>query len=102
MEKKNELKKKANENKKAMMAIAIPAACIAGYIGILVWEHKTFKTVTVKDWKKLTGQSTFDELIDKKIVGSFATVEYEDGTVGIVKDILAVADKIIEQSPKEG
>jgi hypothetical protein len=102
MEKKNELKKKANENKKTMMAIAIPAACIAGYIGILVWEHKTFKTVTVKDWKKLTGQSTFDELLDKKIVGSFATVEYEDGTVGIVKDILAVADKLIEQSPKEG
>ena len=102
MEKKNELKKKVQENKGTLTAVAVPVICIAGYIGILVWEHKTFKTVPVKDWKKLTGQSTFDELLDKKIVGSFATVEYEDGTVGIVKDILAVADKLIEQSPKEG
>lgn len=94
MEKKNELKKKANENKKTMMAIAIPAACIAGYIGILVWEHKTFKTVPVKDWQKMTGASTFDELLDKPIVGAFATVEYEDGTIGIIRSVTEVAEKI--------
>lgn len=101
MEKKKELKKKLQENKGGLIATAGLVTCVAGYIGILVWEHKTFKTVPVKDWQKMTGQSTFDELLDKKIVGSFATVEYEDGTIGIVRDILAVADKLIEQSPKE-
>ena len=101
MKKNEELRKKLKENKGKILATAGLVTCVAGYVGILVWENKTFKTVPVKDWQKMTGQSTFDELLDKKIVGSFATVEYEDGTVGIVKDILAVADKLIEQSPKE-
>lgn len=96
MKKINELKKKVQDNKGTIVAATTLAACVGGYVGILVWEHKTFKTVSVKDWQKMTGQSTFDELLDKKIVGSFATVEYEDGTVGIVKDILAVADRLKE------
>ena len=94
MKKIDEFKKKVQENKGAIIATAGLAACIGGYIGITVWEHKTLKTVHVKDWKKITGQSTFDELLDKKIVSAFATVEYDDGTIGIVQDILAVAQKL--------
>lgn len=97
MKKIDEFKKKVRENKGAIIATAGVAACIGGYIGITVWEHKTLKTVHVKDWKKITGQSTFDELLDKKIVGSFATVEYEDGTVGIVQDVVSVAKKVLNQ-----
>jgi hypothetical protein len=101
MKKMEELKKKVQENKGAIVATAGLGLCRASYAGIVIWEKKTFKTVTVKDWKKLTGQSTFDELLDKKIVGSFATVEYEDGTIGVIQNVLDVAEKLIEQSPKE-
>ena len=97
MKKMDELKKKLKENKGTIIAAAGMTVCIGGYIGILVWEHKTFKTVPVKDWQKMTGQSTFDELLDKNIVGSFATVEYEDGTVGIVQDVVSVAKKVLNQ-----
>ncbi len=94
MKKMDELKKKVKENKGAIIALAVPAACIAGYVGILVWEHKTFKTVPVKDWEKMTGESTFDDLLDKPIVGAFVTVEYEDGTIGIIRSVTEVAEKV--------
>lgn len=91
-----ELKKTVQENKGTILATAGLVACIGGYAGITIWEHKTLKTVHTKDWLKVTGQSTFDELMDKKIVSAFATVEYEDGTIGIVKDIAKVANRLAE------
>lgn len=94
MKKIDELKKKAKENKSTLIATAGLVACVGGYVGILIWEHRAFKTIPVKEWQKMTGSSTFDDLLDKPIVGAFATVEYEDGTIGVIRSVTEVAEKI--------
>lgn len=101
MKKMEELKKKVQENKGTILATATLTACIGGYIGVTIWERKTLKTVHTKDWLKVTGQSAFDELLDKKIISSFATVEYEDGTVGVIQDVAAVAARLAETTAVE-
>ena len=90
---KEKVRKFADENKYWILG-----GCIAGYIGITVWEWKTLKTVYVKDWEKVTGEGPFDQLLDKPIVEAFATVEYNDGEIGIIKlDSPGVMDEVFSR-----
>lgn len=88
---KEKVKKFADENKYWILG-----GCVAGYIAISIWEAKTLKTVYVKDWNKVTGEGPFDKLLDKPIVGAFATVEYDDGEIGIINDVQSVAIRLAQ------
>ena len=81
-----------------LVSAGLIAGSIAVYISLCVWEDKHLKTVSVEDWNKITGQGIFDELkFDSPIVDAFVTVEYENGEIGIIKDIWEVA-KVIEEA----
>lgn len=95
MELKEKVKAFAKENE-TLLATSFLAGCIAGYIGITVWEWKTLKTVYRKDWEKVTGEGPFDQLLDKPIVGAFATVEYNDGEIGVIESVQSVAARLAE------
>ena len=85
----------AKENQ-TLLTTACLAGCVAGYIGITVWEVKNLKTVYVKDWEKVTGEGPFDQLLDKPIISAFATVEYDDGEIGIIENVQSVAARLAE------
>ena len=73
----------AKENS-TLLNTAFLAGCVAGYIGITVWEMKNLKTVYLKDWEKVTGEGPFDILKNAPIDKAFATVEYADGEIGVI------------------
>ena len=77
------IKKFAKENKTVAKVALV--SCVAGYIGISIWEAQNLKTVYRKDWERVTGEGPFDTLLNKPISDAFATVEYADGEIGIVK-----------------
>lgn len=85
----------AKENE-TLLTTAFLAGCVAGYIGITVWEMKNLKTVYVKDWEKVTGEGPFDQLLDKPIISAFATVEYNDGEIGVIENVQSVAARLAE------
>ena len=85
----------AKENQ-TLLTTAFLAGCVAGYIGITVWEVKNLKTVYLKDWEKVTGEGPFDQLLDKPIISAFATVEYDDGEIGIIENVQSVAARLSE------
>ena len=94
MKKMEQLKKFMKEHEKELH-IAMLGGCIAGYIGISIWEAKNLKTVYVKDWNKVTGEGPFDILQNKPISGAFATVEYADNEIGIINlDSPGVMDEL--------
>ena len=88
---KEKVRKFAEENKYLILG-----GCAVGYIAISVWEAKNLKTVYVKDWNKVTGEGPFDKLLDKPIVGAFATVEYADGEIGVINDVQSVAIRLAQ------
>ena len=88
---KEKVKKFADENKYWILG-----GCVAGYIAIRIWEAMTLKTACVKDWNKVTGEGPFDKLLDKPIVGAFATVEYDDGEIGVINDVQSVAIRLAQ------
>ena len=92
MEIKAKVRKFAEENKYWILG-----GCIAGYLAISVWEATHLKTVYTKDWDKVTGEGPFDELLDKPIVKAFATVEYEDGEIGVIKNVAEVVGHMVRQ-----
>ena len=85
----------AKENE-TLLTTAFLAGCVAGYIGLTVWEMKNLKTVYVKDWEKVTGEGPFDQLLDKPIISAFATVEYDDGEIGVIENVQSVAARLAE------
>ena len=88
---KEKVRKFADENKYWILG-----GCVAGYIAISVWETKNLKTVHLKDWEKMTGEGPFDKLLDKPIVAAFATVEYDDGEIGVINDVQSVAIRLAQ------
>jgi len=96
MNKMEQLKKFVKDNE-GLLSVAFLGGCIAGYIGITVWEYKTYKTVTAKEWNKVTGKGVFDELLEKPISKAFATVEYDDGEIGVIENVIKVSTKLLEQ-----
>ena len=94
MNKKAQIKKFAEEHKELLTKVFL-GGCIAGYIGITVWEWKNLKTVYQKDWDKVTGEGPYDILQDKPVTGAFATVAYDDDTIGIINlDSPGVMDEL--------
>lgn len=85
----------AKENS-TLLNTAFLAGCVAGYVGLTVWEMKHLKTVYLKDWEKVTGEGPFDQLLDKPIVSAFATVEYNDGEIGVIENVQSVAARLAE------
>ena len=88
---KEKVRKFADENKYWILG-----GCVAGYIAIRVWEDTHLKTVHIEDWNKITGEGPFDKLLDKPIVGAFATVEYSDGEIGVINDVQSVAIRLAQ------
>lgn len=91
MEIKAKVRKFVDENKYWILG-----GCIAGYITIRVWEDTHLKTVYIKDWNRVTGEGPFDKLLDKPIVAAFATVEYNDGEIGVINDVQSVAIRLAQ------
>lgn len=85
----------AKENS-TLLNTAFLAGCVAGYVGLTVWEVKNLKTVYLKDWEKVTGEGPFDQLLDKPIISAFATVEYNDGEIGVIENVQSVAARLAE------
>ena len=85
----------AKENE-TLLTTAFLAGCVAGYVGITVWEMKNLKTVYLKDWEKVTGEGPFDQLLDKPIISAFATVEYNDGEIGVIENVQSVAARLAD------
>ncbi len=97
--KKMELKEKAKafaRDNESLLTTAFLGVCVAGYVGLTVWEMKTLKTVYRKDWDKMTGEGPFDQLLDKPIISAFATVEYNDGEIGVIENVQSVAARLAE------
>lgn len=91
---KEKAKKFYKENERTLTK-AMLAGCVLGYIGISVWEATHLKTVYVNDWKKVTGEGPFDQLLDKPIDSAFATVAYADNEIGIINlDSPGVMDEL--------
>ena len=44
----------------------------------------------------ILGEGPFDKLLDKPIVAAFATVEYNDGEIGIINDVQSVAIRLAQ------
>lgn len=89
MKKMDKIKKFVKENKTWMIA-----GFAVGWIGMTVWEHKhTQPEATLLD----TSESPWDILLDKPIADAFATVAYDDGEVGVIKDVVSVATRLAKQ-----
>ena len=81
-----------------LVSAGLIAGSIAVYIGLCVWGDKHLKTVSVEDWKKVTGEGVFDVLkTDIPIENAFATVEYADGSIGVIEDVIGVAELIAKR-----
>ena len=86
----DKIKKFVKENKTWMIA-----GFAVGWIGMTIWEYKhaTLEAPTLD-----TSESPWDILLDKPIADAFATVEYSDGEVGIIKNVVDVATQLVKQN----
>ena len=86
----DKIKKFVKENKTWMIA-----GFAVGWIGMTIWEYKH---ATPEAPALDTSESPWDILLDKPISDAFATVEYSDGEVGIIKNVVDVATQLVKQN----
>ena len=98
-ETKEKVKKWANEHGNLIFLGGVLTSCA----GLLYLEYKVGSKIVdephTSDILPEVGEWVFDELRDDiPIRNVFATIEYEDGSIGIIEDIQAVALKMAEQT----
>lgn len=91
---KQELKKWVlNHQSEVCFGIALASA-----VGILIAAEKALRTTVDISVEALRPkEAVFEELRDLDISKAFAVVEYEDGDIGIIKDVLQVATRLAQQ-----